>query len=109
MIYLYLGNYAESHPDLAIMAMNTFLKDCQHADGKIRGLALRSLCSMRFSGSFEYAEPAILEALKDPDPYVRKTAIMGCIKLFYSAPAKIKSFFFYFLYFVKKICRIFNY
>lgn len=91
MIYLYLGNYAESHPDLAIMAMNTFLKDCQHTDGKIRGLALRSLCSMRFSGSFEYIEPAIMEALKDTDPYVRKTSIMGCIKLFYLIPGKIKS------------------
>ncbi len=91
MIYLYLGNYAESHSDLAIMAMNTFLKDCQHADGKIRGLALRSLCSMKFSGSYEYMEPAILEALKDTDPYVRKTAIMGCIKLFYVMPNKVKS------------------
>jgi AP-4 complex subunit beta-1 len=91
MIYLYLGNYAESHPDLAIMAINTYVKDCQHSDPKIRGLALRSLCSLRFSGSYEYMQPAIMEALKDSDPYVRKTAIMGCIKLSYMAPATVKS------------------
>lgn len=28
MIYLYLTTYAESHPDLAIMAISTFQKDC---------------------------------------------------------------------------------
>ena len=65
------------------MAINTFLKDCNHKDAKIRGLALRSLCSLRFNGSFEYLLPAILEALKDLDPYVRKTAITGCVKVFY--------------------------
>jgi len=41
------------------MAINTFLKDCTHKDGKIRGLALRSLCSLRFAGAFEYLMPAI--------------------------------------------------
>ena len=91
MIYLYLSNYAESHSELAILAINTFLKDCQHSDGKIRGLALRNLCSLRFSGSFEYLLPAILECLRDTDPYVRKTAIMGCIKLFYMNPDIVKS------------------
>ncbi len=30
--------------------------------------------------------PAILEALKDYDPYVRKTAIMGCVKVYYMGP-----------------------
>ena len=43
-------------------------------------MALRNLCSFRFSGSLEYLLPAILEALKDSDAYVRKTAIMGCVK-----------------------------
>ena len=54
MIYLYLTNYAEQNPNTALMAINTFIKDTKHKDGKIRGLALRSLCSLRFSGSFEY-------------------------------------------------------
>ena len=30
MIYLYLTTYAESHSELAIMAINTFQKDCKH-------------------------------------------------------------------------------
>ena len=90
MIYMYLVNYAESHPDLAIMAISTFQKDCKYPDPKIRGLALRNLCSLRFNGSFEYLQPAILEALGDLDPYVKKTAIMGCVKLFYIQPEIVK-------------------
>jgi len=83
MIYLYLTTYAESHADLAIMAINTFKKDCLHQDAKIRGMAMRNLCSLRFSGAYEYMLPCIREGLKDIDWYVRKTAITGCIKLYF--------------------------
>jgi AP-4 complex subunit beta-1 len=91
MIYLYLSVYAEQNPDLAIMAIASYQRDCKHPEPKIRGMALRSLCSLRFSGSFEYMQPAILEALKDLDGYVRKTAILGCVKLFYVNPGLIRS------------------
>lgn len=47
MIYLYLINYAEQNQDLVILAINTFLMDCKSPNHKIRGLALRSLCSLR--------------------------------------------------------------
>ena len=33
--------------------------------------------------------PAILDGLKDFDPYVKKTAIMACIKLFYAEPETV--------------------
>ena len=50
-------NYAESNSDLAILAINTLQKelpgvmkclaqDCRDDDPMIRGLALRSLCSL---------------------------------------------------------------
>lgn len=90
MIYLYLTTYAESHSELAIMAINTFQKDCKHQDSKIRGLALRNLCFLRFSGAYEYMLPCIRDGLLDLDAYVRKTAIMGCVKLFYTQPDSIK-------------------
>lgn len=73
------------------MAINTFIKDCGDKDPKVKGLALRSLCSLRFTGSIEYILPAITKALQDIDPYVRKTAIMGCVKVFYMNPESIKS------------------
>ncbi|CAG9329177.1 unnamed protein product [Blepharisma stoltei] len=83
MIYLYLVTYVEANQDQALMAINTFSKDCRRTnpDAKIRGLALRSLCSLRFPGAMEYIQGAITEGLGDPDPYVRKIAIIGLIKL----------------------------
>lgn len=76
------------------MAINTFIKDCGDKDPNVKGLALRSLCSLRFAGSVEYLLPAITKALQDFDSYVRKIAIMGCIKVFYMKPEVIKSILF---------------
>ena len=57
--------------------------DMKGTNNKIRGLALRSLCSLKFDGVFEYMQQAIDLGLGDMDPYVKKTAIIGCIKLFH--------------------------
>ena len=83
MIYLYLMNYAETNEETSIMAMNTFLKDCVAKDGKIRGLALRTLCGLKTESALEYIRTQVLSMLDDSNPYVRKIAILGCLKLFY--------------------------
>ncbi|VDN07577.1 unnamed protein product [Thelazia callipaeda] len=57
LVYLYLMNYAKSQPDLAIMAVNTFVKITEY------------LC-----------EP-LRKCMKDEDPYVRKTAAVCVAKL----------------------------
>jgi len=90
MIYLYLTNYAEQNQELAILAINTFLMDLKGNNQKIRGLALRSLCSLKFDGVAEYVQQAIDIGLTDPDPYVKKTAIIGCIKLFHMNKKQFK-------------------
>ena len=36
LVYLYLMNYAKSQPDMAIMAVNTFVKDCEDPNPLIR-------------------------------------------------------------------------
>jgi AP-4 complex subunit beta-1 len=56
MIYLYLINYAEQNQELAILAINTFWMDIKQQNHKIRGLALRSLCSLRFEGVTQYLQ-----------------------------------------------------
>ena len=56
MIYLYLTNYAESNSELALMAINSFLKDCKNDNATIRAYALRSLCSLRFSGAIDHCQ-----------------------------------------------------
>ena len=36
LVYLYLMNYAKSQPDMAIMAVNTFVKECEDPNPLIR-------------------------------------------------------------------------
>ena len=90
MIYLYLTNYAEQNQELAILAINTFLIDIKGTDCKIRGLALRSLCQLKFEGVTEYMQQAIDICLSDVDSYVKKTAIIGCVKLFHMDKSAFK-------------------
>eukprot|EP00397_Hematodinium_sp_SG-2012_P010110 GEMP01010216.1.p1 GENE.GEMP01010216.1~~GEMP01010216.1.p1 ORF type:complete len:806 (+),score=184.17 GEMP01010216.1:132-2549(+) len=90
MIYLYLANYAECNQEIAILAVNTLQKDFRDDDPMIRGLALRSLCSLRLLNMLEYLEPAIKTGLQDVSGYVRKTAIVGTLKLFHMAPAVVR-------------------
>jgi AP-4 complex subunit beta-1 len=71
------------------MAVNTFKKDCKHTSPKIRGLALRNLCSFRSSDYVNNTLPVIRELLNDFEPYVKKTAIMGLLKVFYVEPETI--------------------
>eukprot|EP00929_Paragymnodinium_shiwhaense_P072416 TRINITY_DN36759_c0_g1_i1.p1 TRINITY_DN36759_c0_g1~~TRINITY_DN36759_c0_g1_i1.p1 ORF type:complete len:873 (-),score=248.21 TRINITY_DN36759_c0_g1_i1:242-2860(-) len=82
MVYLYLVNYAESNAELAILAVNTLQKDCRDDDPMIRGLALRSLCSLQLANMVEYLQPAVQKALEDINSYVRKTGVMGAAKLY---------------------------
>eukprot|EP00920_Eleutheroschizon_duboscqi_P000810 GHVT01002098.1.p1 GENE.GHVT01002098.1~~GHVT01002098.1.p1 ORF type:complete len:329 (-),score=76.45 GHVT01002098.1:288-1274(-) len=82
MVFLYLTNYAESNAELSILAINSLQKDCRDADPSVRGLALRSLCSLRLPGMTEYLEAGLRQGLGDGAPYVRRTAVMGCVKLF---------------------------
>lgn len=54
MLYLYITHYAASTPDLALLTINQLHKDCQDQDPTVRGLALRSLCSLRIPNLLEY-------------------------------------------------------
>lgn len=48
MVYQYITHHAHTNPDLAILTINTLARDCRDQSPVIRGLALRSLSSMRF-------------------------------------------------------------
>jgi len=95
-----------THKDnLAMLAINTLQKDCVDEDPMARGLALRSLTSLRFVIPFisveqiglfrlpniiEYAMLPLRKGLNDPSPYVRKTAVTGVAKLYRLYPQQIK-------------------
>ena len=81
MVYLYICNYAAVNPELALLAINTLQKDCRDDDPMTRGLALRSFTSLRLPNIVEYLPSVIKAGLRDQSPYVRKTAVMSCVRL----------------------------
>jgi len=82
LVYLYIINYARSQPDKAILIVNTFQKDAQAASPLIRALAIRTMGCIRVDRITEYLCEPLAKALKDRDPYVRKTAAICVAKLF---------------------------
>lgn len=83
MCYLYVGNYAKVNPDLALLTINFLQKDCKDEDPMIRGLALRSLCSLRVANLVEYLVGPLNSGLKDANSYVRMVASVGVLKLYH--------------------------
>lgn len=81
LVYLYLMNYAKSQPDMAIMAVNTFVKDCDDSNPLIRALAVRTMGCIRVDKIIDYLCDPLRKCLKDEDPYVRKTAAVCVAKL----------------------------
>jgi hypothetical protein len=50
----------------------------------VRGLALRSLCSLRLESILEYIQLPLHKSLTDISAYVRKTGVMGILKVSFS-------------------------
>jgi len=82
LVYLYIHNYAASQPDVAIMAVNSFIKDASHVNPLLRALAIRTMGYCRVDRITEYLITPLSKALDDSDPYVRKTAALTVVKLY---------------------------
>mmetsp|Transcript_79655 Transcript_79655/g.223428 ORF Transcript_79655/g.223428 Transcript_79655/m.223428 type:complete len:885 (-) Transcript_79655:21-2675(-) len=86
LVYLYLINYAKTQPELTLLAVNTFVKDSNDANPLIRALAVRTMGCIRVDRITEYLCEPLSRALRDEDPYVRKTAAVCVAKLYDIAP-----------------------
>lgn len=75
-------NYAKSHPDLCILAVNTFVQDTEDPNPLIRALAIRTMGCIRVDKMVDYMEEPLRKTLRDESPYVRKTAAICVAKLF---------------------------
>ncbi len=82
LVYLYLINYAKTQPELTLLAVNTFVKDAKNPNPLIRALAVRTMGCIRVDRITEYLCEPLRRALKDEDPYVRKTAAVCVAKLY---------------------------
>jgi AP-1 complex subunit beta-1 len=86
LVYLYLMNYAKSHPEIAILAVNTFVKDVEDANPLLRALAIRTMGCIRVDKILDYLSLPLGKGLKDADPYVRKTAVLAVAKFYDLSP-----------------------
>lgn len=69
------------------MTISSFRKDAANKTNPIiRALAVRTMSSLRVPKLNEYLVPTLKDALKDDDPYVRKTAVLSVPKVFEIAP-----------------------
>lgn len=64
LVYLYLTNTAKAAPDLAILAVNTFVKDAADPNPLVRALAVRTMGCIRVDRITEYLCDPLQRALK---------------------------------------------
>lgn len=81
-ILTWYRNYAKSHPDLCILAVNTFVQDSEDPNPLVRALAIRTMGCIRVDKMVDYMEEPLRKTLRDESPYVRKTAVLCVAKLF---------------------------
>jgi vesicle coat complex subunit len=89
MLYHFVTHTANAKPDLALLCVNTLVKDAADPDATIRALALRSLASLRVPSLASYISEALTAGLRDPHPAPRKTAALGVLKLHDLAPTAV--------------------
>jgi len=83
LVYLYIINYARSQPEKAILVVNIFQKDAKtHPNPLVRALAIRTMGCIRVDRITQWIVDPLQHALKDADPYVRKTAALAVAKLY---------------------------
>lgn len=82
LVYLVVLRYAPSHPDLALLSINSFQRDLADPNPLIRGMALRTLSGMRLKTISEIVMLAVSKAMRDPHPYVRRIAAYALPKCY---------------------------
>ena len=83
-------HYAKTQPDLALLAVNTFVKDANDPNPLIRALAIRTMGCIRVEKITEYLCEPLARCIKDEDPYVRKTAAVCVAKLYDISPELVE-------------------
>ncbi|GAA6047434.1 hypothetical protein JCM3770_001303 [Rhodotorula araucariae] len=82
MVYLFLINYARVKPEMVKHALPGLLADAYDKNALIRALAIRTMSYIPVGEVLRALVEPLLHALKDRDPYVRKTAAICVAKLY---------------------------
>ena len=91
LVYLYLVTYSSQEPEQSIMVVNTFIADANDFNPIVRALAVRTMCRIKLDTVAEHMIIPLKRALKDQDPYVRKTAAIAVAKLYDVIPEAVEN------------------
>lgn len=69
-------------PEIALKALPILIQDLDHTNPLMRALALRTLSYIHVRQFVEATIEPLKHLLKDPDPYVRKTAAFTVAKVY---------------------------
>ena len=87
LVYLYITQYAQEHPQEAMMSVNSFVKDAKDRNNSlVRAMAIRTMGCLRVQDLNEYLLAPVIDALSDKDTYVKKIAVMTVPKIFDLSP-----------------------
>ena len=84
LVYIYLLQYAESEPDLALLSINTIQKALNDQNQLVRAMAIRVMSGIRVPVISQIVALAIKKGVTDMSAYVRKCAALAipkCYKL----------------------------
>lgn len=90
MLYLYLRSAARQNSSVSLLVVQTLLNDTKDIDPRIRGLAVRSMCSLRVPELLENVLPVVVEGLGDRHAYVREVSVIGVLKCYQQDADKSK-------------------
>ena len=77
-VYNFLVIYASQNPDIALLSVNTLSQECSDSNPMVRGMALKTLCSLNHESFVEYGLRAVNQGLSDKSAYVRRIAVTCC-------------------------------
>ncbi|EPY22917.1 beta-adaptin 4 [Strigomonas culicis] len=86
LIYFYLTANSDKNIDMALMTVNTFVKECSDPSPVVRGLALRSLSLLQLPQLLDFFVPVLDKGLQDSAPYVRQVAVMCSMRVYILSP-----------------------
>lgn len=83
LVYLYLVQHAQQHPDLTLLSINGYQKDLYSSSHVVRAAALKSLSSLSMLEIVQLLLHSLKRAAADTSPLVRKTAAHAAAKIYY--------------------------
>lgn len=82
LVYIYLLQYAEAEPDLALLSINTIQKSLTDQNPQVRAMALRVMSGIRVPVISQIVSLGIKRGCGDMSPYVRKAAALAIPKCY---------------------------